>query len=70
MSCYTKIGYDAGRAGTVARPSYDPRDPLTMVFLNDYDRSYDAGAKARVQDLPKPPVIIGPVCPGIGDKRF
>jgi hypothetical protein len=45
---YYQSGFLTGRHGAVGRPPYDPRDPLTMVFVNEYNRGYDDGCKAKL----------------------
>jgi hypothetical protein len=44
------MGFGVGKAGMVGRPPYDPRDPRTMIAVNDYNRGYDDGCKARWND--------------------
>ena len=45
---YYHFGFGVGKAGLVGRPPYDPRDPLTMTFVNEYNRGYDDGCKAKL----------------------
>ena len=42
------IGFSTGRMGCVGRPPYDPRDPLTMQSVNEYNRGYVDGCRARM----------------------
>jgi len=41
-------GFFAGQSGMVGKPPYDPRDPLTMSFVNEYNQGYDEGCRVAL----------------------
>jgi hypothetical protein len=45
---YYQSGFFTGQSGAVGRPPYDPRDPRTMIYVNEYNRGYDDGCKAKL----------------------
>ena len=59
---YYGNGYFAGKRGAVGRPPYDPRDPMTMKFVNLYNQGFNDGMRARhreVQNMLKPKLDLG-----------
>ena len=57
-------GFAVGRSGQVGRPPYDPRDPLTMIFVNDFNRGFDDGEIARLLASTRPHnEVIPPALP-------
>lgn len=47
-------GFVVGQTGGVGKPPYDPRDPLTMKFVNEFNRGYDDGYSARLRAVTRP----------------
>jgi hypothetical protein len=57
---YYDLGFSAGKTGCVGRPPYDPRDPLTMKWVMEYNAGHDAGRKARFLESTSPNMQVAP----------